>query len=110
MTDNTERDELVDIAKSVLAMSNLLVAAQHPDQIADAILAAGYRKPRTIPDAHLACDKDGIYPEDFADGLIVESADGTIWRYEHEDGGWDSLGWGSASLRGPATVLYEPTP
>ena len=75
--------------------------------LADAILAAGYRKPRTIPDAHLLSATDGSYPVDHRAGTIAQSADGSVWRFD--EGAWDNLGWGSAALRGPATVLYEPT-
>lgn len=75
-------------------------------EIVNAILAAGYRKPRIVPDAHLCSDSDGSYPVDHKAGTIVQSADGSVWRFD--EGDWDNLEWGSASLRGPATVLFVP--
>lgn len=76
------------------------------EHYADAILAAGYSKPRTIPNEHLSQFSDGSYPVDHKAGTIVKSADGSVWRFD--EGDWDCLDWASASLRGPATVLYTP--
>ena len=73
---------------------------------ADAILAAGYSKPRTIPSEHLTQASDGSYATDHRAGTIIESADGSVWRFD--EGDWDCLDWASASLRGPATLIYSP--
>lgn len=87
-------------------LEELIWASGSSLKAADAILAAGYSKPRTIPDAHLCSDSDGSYPVDHKAGTIVQSADGSVWRFD--EGHWDNLEWGSASLRGPATVLFDP--
>jgi hypothetical protein len=89
------------------AAGNFQGRVEHYEVMADAILTAGYTKPRTIPDAHLCQLSDGSYRTDHKAGTIVESADGSVWRFD--EGDWNCLDWVSASLLGPATVLYEPT-
>ena len=74
---------------------------------ADAILAAGYRKPRTIPDEHFVSDRYGNYAVEHPEMTIIKAADGSIW-YRDEDGDWSSLGSGGGRLSGPATVLHDP--
>lgn len=102
------RDELASIIKREYIRA---IDRKRPsdcwDAPADAILSAGYFKPREIPNEHLSSNREGVYPVPFTPGMIVESADGSIWRYDEEDFDWNSLGWGSAALLGPATVLYE---
>jgi hypothetical protein len=102
---SNERDELIYV---IIAANG-----EQDEELADAILAAGYRKPRTIT-AVEELDALGLR------STIID-ADGEVWV---NDG--DSLDqWGSvthpesyggpkwigpADVALPATVLYEPQP
>ena len=105
---STERDELAAMRGELAELT--ADAAERDDddwmtEAADAVLAAGYRKPRTIPDEHLRQSRDGSYPVKHNQEMIIQAADGSVWRFDLGD--WDLLGWQSAALRGPAVVLYE---
>jgi len=100
------RDELAQLIESGYDSSDTPCPYDHAPEIADAILAAGYSKPRTIPSEHLTQASDGSYATDHRAGTIIESADGSVWRFD--EGDWGCLDWVSASLRGPAIVLYSP--
>ena len=105
---SAERDELVRIYIETLSEGHGVVSRTvQGNRAAGAILAAGYRKPRIVPATHLHQYSDGSYPVDHKAGTIVQSADGSVWRFD--EGDWENLDWGNASLRGPATVLYEPS-
>jgi hypothetical protein len=94
------RDELAAV---IVARTG---TAQQSEWIADAILAAGYTKPRTITD-HYADDGTDALP---ADAVIlsngkpcIKQGDGTFM--DEVGGTWDF--WEIAL---PAAVLYEPSP
>jgi len=103
------RDELADVFTGHVVGFGILpkrLMRGHAQEIATKILAAGYIKPRIIPPAHLHQYSDGRYPVEHKAGTIVQSADGSLWRFN--DGDWDCMDFRTATLRGPATVLYEP--
>ena len=78
----------------------------HADHLADAILAAGYRKPRTITTRE---ELDAL-----PSGTAILDSDGNTnvlhdngWVLPGSGGGYTS--WAVAQAL-PVTVLYEPTP
>jgi hypothetical protein len=83
--------------------------AQQDIDLADELLAAGYRKPRTITTAEeldalpiWSVVRDG-------DGWVWEACSRT-WAGENPKLTWDGPEWGDRSedIALPATVLYEP--
>lgn len=109
MAEVSERDELVQIIMSPESFDsgppscgpNDLYAAR----TADAILAAGYRKPRVVTTA------------EELDALPAESVvlDPSTWLFrKREDGRYavagSAVGYTSATINFPAIVLYEPQP
>ncbi len=106
----SERDELAEIIQDV----GEYIPGSHaedytdPTKAADAIIAAGYRKPRTIT---LVEELRDIYA-----GTIIKDADTTVWAI---DGGSDQFypieeGRGETyqdeDIALPAIVLWEETP
>lgn len=78
----------------------------HATHIADAILAAGYTKPRQVTTVE---DLEGM-----ASGVVIRDADGDICKHRG-DGYWDSMAepeeafhYGDFDGVLPATVLYSP--
>lgn len=108
-----QRDELVSLLWCKPFPYGGAGAYMRPDAnashaMANAILAAGYRKPRTIPDEHFLCDQDyGTYAAEYPENTIVQAMDGSLW-YRDDEGDWSHIGSGSAELRGPAIVIHEP--
>lgn len=100
---NTQRDEL---AKVIVAAYGEDAEAECPCEqdldVADAILAAGFRKPRLIETAE---ELDALPFES-----VVKTADGDVWESFY--GGWYETacraGRQAAELTLPASVLYEP--
>lgn len=71
-------------------MARAVIAAIHP----------------TVTDADLRMDSDGCWGYEPANGTLIESADGSAWFWD-DDEGWRPLPTNSScSLRGPATVLH----
>ncbi len=113
------RDELAEIitsyyrAKSGLppldVLPELPTHAKVDEPLADAILAAGYRKSRTITtDEEMA---------EAPKGIVVRELDGLIWEKQGDgEGGafWVETGddqeYEYTEISLPATVLYEPEP
>ena len=106
---NTQRDELaVFLVNHDIAVGNFVSRPKAYDGRADAILAAGYRKPRTITTVE---ELDAL-----PDGTIILSEVGGCW----EAGEWRGHGMNwwkepgrreiahSEDLALPATVLYTP--
>ena len=75
---------------------------------ADAILAAGYSKPRTITTAE---ELKAEY-----EGLVVLDAEGMVWKIDGKSSQWvniedgDSERYSDDDIALPATVLHEPAP
>lgn len=108
----TARDELAVTIEDALTLSRGIIAwtGAAQDDIADAILAAGYRKPRTIKSAaELEALPFGsaVQTSDAADVVVLrcegrdfrnqsgyELSVETLWRYGTQ----------------PFTVIYEPDP
>lgn len=107
----SERDELADILMSdaLLGNSDEEFGRDYALAEADAILAAGYSKPRTITTAE---ELDALPPS-----AIIKGAGGTTYE-KQIDGPWhdgphdwqsfEGLFWDSWDVRLPATVLYVP--
>jgi hypothetical protein len=105
------RDELAATVEGALDSSHGIIAWAGPAQedIADAILAAGYSKPRTITTAE---ELDGLDV-----GTVVMDGQGEVarklaygWRVLVSESGFDA--WLSDPLEEtylPAIVLHEPT-
>ena len=99
---DTQRDELAQIIKREQARA---VSRQRPsdayDAPADAIFAAGYRKPRTTETME---EVDAL-----REGSVVLDGDVCVRR---ADGYWKVLGldgvYTSRDINLPATVLWEP--
>ena len=96
------REELAALIESGYAGDDGDCPYEHAPSIADAILAAGYRKPRTITTAE---ELDALPLES-----VVKSAEGNVWEFLV--GGWfetaSRVGHVASDLALPATVLYEP--
>jgi len=104
---SNERDEIYDIARSVIdGELGILVNGSDIDNTADslsyAVLAAGYSKPRTISTVK---ELDAL-PEH----SVVRSGEGAVW--ESDSGVWyetaSRLLHVAADIALPATVLYAP--
>ncbi|MDQ5863093.1 MAG: hypothetical protein M3536_12615 [Actinomycetota bacterium] len=98
------RDELVDILMADdLVFSDKHIGRDYALEEADAILAAGYRKPRTITTAEEldALPRLAVIRSD--EGAVFEKH--TMW---HEAGSRDLMRTDGIAL--PATVIYEPEP
>jgi hypothetical protein len=105
----SERDELADLIESGYAVSDTDCPYDHAPEIADAILAAGYRKPRTIttteeldqlPGESVVRDNSGMVYE--LDYVFNDPTD----RWWIETGHTERRPFSVIDL--PATVLYEP--
>lgn len=98
MSENTERDELAEVIRSIDGPATLGGL-----EVADAILAAGYRKPRTITTVK---ELDALELRS-----VVRDRDGE--PFELTDNGWRywmyEESFSSLELSLPATVLHEPT-
>jgi hypothetical protein len=84
---------------------------EHYFSMADAILAAGYRKPRTITTAEeLDALLDGAVVMGFDDDMdqLVSRKLSGIWEQSGTNDGWQSAG--IIQWHGSVTVLYEPEP
>lgn len=97
--------KMVDTAEDVifdnLPYDTYLSYAQCRD-IGQAVIAAIHP---TVTDADLRMDSDGCWGYEPANGTLIESADGSAWFWD-DDEGWRPLPTNSScSLRGPATVL-----
>lgn len=100
----TARAELADLVWSVEMPSLGVLTLRDTEAIADAILAAGYRKPRVVTTAREL--------EAVPRGVVLRSKAGTIAaRFDAVNGvvfGDDRpFPWGIVDL--PAVVLYDPT-
>lgn len=101
----TERDELSALIHSTsdtFPDSDAGVIAVWSDELADAALAAGYRRPRVI---ETAADRDSLPA-----GTVVRSASGTIACLHHAGvgtlfGDERTFYWNALAL--PITVLWE---
>ena len=99
----TERDDLAETLNDAVEVFYEPFDWHEATRIAARILAAGYRKPRTITTAE-ELDASPI-------GLIVRDGDREPW--ERTDNGWNCWVYGGQSFASrdlvlPATVLYEP--
>lgn len=109
MTTNAERDELTAVIESGYGNDETDCPYDHAGEIADAILAAGYRKPRTITTVE---ELDALPA-----WSVVRSEQATIW--EKFDGSPTGDFWAETMTLGqhpsdhialPATVLHTPEP
>jgi len=95
-TTPTERDELTQIIDD-----RWHGYGYNPQGAAEAILAAGYRKPRTVTTVE---ELDAL-----AEHAVILSDEGGV--FEHEHGWWRVTGsrdpMASSELALPATVLHE---
>ena len=108
-TSTTARDELAAVIVAAYGEdAEALCPCVQDLEVAEKILAAGYRKARTISTS----DELGALPV----GSVVMDADSYVGRKERDTGGaeWSvSLHKYSKESRAfalPATVLWEPTP
>ncbi|UXM92530.1 hypothetical protein [Paenarthrobacter sp. JL.01a] len=108
---STERDELAELLQVVMHRTDEITrwTLQAPIDLADALLAAGYRHPRTITTTE---ELDAL-----PDGSVVQSADiefngrttPDIWSYRR--GHWfciTAISIGGEVYRGPATEIALP--
>lgn len=101
-TENEQRDELADeIAGHPIGSGHYstTVGVDEAREIADAILAAGYRKPRTITTAEAVASLPA--------GTVVRDAHSSLHE-RGENGWWISDGDEFYTLSLPAIVLWEP--
>lgn len=96
----SNRDDLIGITMEEATDNGLYMGTLTAEDIADAILAAGYRKPRTITTVE---ELDAL-PDD---SVVLDEMDGPLIKV----GSWfhsptDEMD--SRSVIFPATVLYEP--
>ena len=105
----TQRDELQDLIDDTARPSRFIgVGVANPDEIASAIRAAGYTKPRTIT------DDDGLRAAK-AIGTLLRDAEGRVIERVETLPGHLRWYWLSNNITNsvwpylPATVLYEPT-
>lgn len=98
---NEQRDELARDIAAALGGGNASVRAI--TNVAEALIAAGYRKPRTIT-THEELD---ALPE----GSVIHSGEGAVFEKCHS--GWIETGRGGVmdpeDIALPATVIHEPT-
>lgn len=106
-----DRDELADILMSDTLFDSSLYGRDYALGEADAILAAGYRKPRTITTVEeldaLALDSVILDADDMTLQLDYILNDPSI-KFWSQPGSEDRHGNGYVTL--PATVLWEPLP
>ena len=97
-TENAQRDELA------LLVSNSGTTSKRSLSRADAILAAGYRKPRTITTME---ELDAL-----AEGSVILTNGGEDSAQKDGEGEWylwgGDYGQDSGDIFLPATVLHEP--
>ena len=110
MTDTTARDQLAQIISHTENLTDEEGSWALPEDVADAILAAGWRPPvrvvTTVGDLDTLPDRTVIVAADYTILQCVGSGqpdwDGNVWC--DEEARW----LGSADVDLPATVLYEP--
>ncbi|EKT82540.1 hypothetical protein WSS_A11683 [Rhodococcus opacus M213] len=106
---SVDRDALAGLILAATADAASMIFPGTADYLADELLAAGYRKPRTIVTA------DGL--EALPNGAVILSEQGGVW--ERQEGQAGSLSWVEATQgRGspqpsdeialPATVIHLP--
>lgn len=101
---SNERDELAEVLWD-LALRHLGVATSSSKHMADELLAAGYRKPRTITTLE---ELKTVY-----EGAILKDAEGDMWGIDGSTGRLFLVGDGNYDLYDdddlnlPATVVYE---
>jgi hypothetical protein len=109
----SDRDELAEIIQDC----GEYIPGSHaddyvsPDKAADAILAAGYRKPRTVTTAEEldALPEDSVVMESEHDTFIIRTMRGVFHRFP--DGWYVVAGHGAREyIQLPATVLFTPEP
>ena len=107
----SEREELIEILHQTatadrvknVPLHHVPVVAAKVAEVADAILAAGYRKPRAITTAE---ELDGLHMVVVRSkgGSIANIVNGRAYVFGYE------ASVPASTLALPATVIYEPTP
>lgn len=109
--EGTQRDELGQVINKALGdVTGIYDTSENEDQrLADAILAAGYRKPRTITTVEEldALPLHGVIVDDAGDGIVYRKMDLRQDGVQWFEPGY-LLNWDSDEITLPATVLYEP--
>ena len=105
MNTNTEREEL---ARIIRREYNRAIDRRRPtdayDAPADAILAAGYRKPRTINDRHEDNGSDELAPL----SVVLSGGKPAIMQHDGTFMDYDGGSWDTWEMNYPLTVIWEP--
>ena len=102
---NTEREELAKVIVSAYGENaDTDCPCEQDMDLADAILAAGYRKPRTITERFEDNGPDELAPL----SVVLSAGKPAIMQHDGTFMDYDGISWDAWEMDYPLTVIHEP--